>query len=122
MRKALDAAGFDAGAATICQHLAQRHEHPPFRTVGCRPFSYSPRSNDGQTIMVVMGLSRRRTGRDGRPRYAAYWLDVRGRERSAGSGALQPVSRPDLPRLVDKWKSLSQLAKPPLGSALTVAA
>jgi integrase len=32
-----------------------------------------------------MGFSRRRTGRDGRPRYTAYYLDVRGRERSAGS-------------------------------------
>ena len=36
-------------------------------------------------MVVVMGFSRRRTGRDGKPRYTAYYLDVRGRERSAGS-------------------------------------
>jgi Homeodomain-like domain len=29
LRKELAAAGFDAGAATICHHLAQRHPHPP---------------------------------------------------------------------------------------------
>jgi integrase len=32
-----------------------------------------------------MGFSRKRTGRDGKPRYTAYYLDTRGRERSAGS-------------------------------------
>ena len=32
-----------------------------------------------------MGYSRERTGRDGRPRYTAYYWDVRGRERSAGT-------------------------------------
>jgi integrase len=32
-----------------------------------------------------MGFSRKRTGRDGRPRYTAYYLDIRGRERSAGT-------------------------------------
>jgi integrase len=36
-----------------------------------------------------MGFSRRRTGRDGRPRYTAYYLDSRGRERSAGSFGLK---------------------------------
>jgi hypothetical protein len=32
-----------------------------------------------------MGYSRERTGRDGKPRYTAYYWDVRGRERSAGT-------------------------------------
>lgn len=32
-----------------------------------------------------MGFSRRRAGRDGRPHYTAYYLDIRGRERSAGT-------------------------------------
>ena len=45
-----------------------------------------PRSNDGQMIkVVVMGFSRKRTGRDGKPRYTAYYLDIRGQERSAGT-------------------------------------
>jgi integrase len=34
---------------------------------------------------MVMGFSRKRAGRDGRPRYTAYYLDIRGRERSAGT-------------------------------------
>jgi hypothetical protein len=34
---------------------------------------------------VVMGFSRKRTGRDGKPRYTAYYLDLRGQERSAGT-------------------------------------
>jgi integrase len=33
----------------------------------------------------VVGFSRRRVGRDGRPRYTAYYLDVRGAARSAGT-------------------------------------
>lgn len=45
-----------------------------------------PRSNDGQTIkVVVMGFARKRIGRDGKPRYTAYYLDIRGQERSAGT-------------------------------------
>jgi integrase len=32
-----------------------------------------------------MGFSRKRSGRDGRSRYTAYYLDIRGRERSAGT-------------------------------------
>ena len=32
-----------------------------------------------------MGFSRKRASRDGRPRYTAYYLDIRGRERSAGT-------------------------------------
>ena len=32
-----------------------------------------------------MGFSRKRTGRDGKPRYTAYYFDIRGQERSAGT-------------------------------------
>jgi integrase len=32
-----------------------------------------------------MGYSRKRVGRDGKPRYTAYYLDIRGKERSAGT-------------------------------------
>ena len=32
-----------------------------------------------------MGFSRKRTGGDGKPRYTAYYLDIRGHERSAGT-------------------------------------
>jgi len=32
-----------------------------------------------------MGFARKRTGRDGKPRYTAYYLDIRGQERSAGT-------------------------------------
>ena len=32
-----------------------------------------------------MGYSRIRNGRDGKPRYTAYYWDIRGRERSAGT-------------------------------------
>jgi integrase len=35
--------------------------------------------------VVGLGFSRKRTGRDGRPRYTAYYVDVKGRERSAGT-------------------------------------
>ena len=34
-----------------------------------------------------MGFSRRRRGKDGRPRYTAYYRDLRGREVSAGTFA-----------------------------------
>src|SRR5713101_6295655 len=34
---------------------------------------------------VVMGFARKRAGRDGKPRYTAYYLDIRGQERSAGT-------------------------------------
>ena len=45
-----------------------------------------PWSNDGQMIKVVrMGFSRKRIGRYGKPRYTAYYLDIRGQERSAGT-------------------------------------
>src|SRR5512135_3078508 len=32
-----------------------------------------------------MGFSRKRIGLDGNPRYTAYYLDIRGQERSAGT-------------------------------------
>jgi integrase len=35
--------------------------------------------------VVVMGFSRKRIGRDGKPRYTAYFRDIRGEERSAGT-------------------------------------
>ena len=35
--------------------------------------------------VVVMGFSRKRIGRDGKPRYTAYYLDIREQERSAGT-------------------------------------
>jgi hypothetical protein len=35
--------------------------------------------------VVEMGFSRKRIGRDGKPRYTAYYLDIRGQERSAGT-------------------------------------
>jgi hypothetical protein len=34
-----------------------------------------------------MGQSRRRSGRDGKPRYTAYYDDITGRRRSAGTFA-----------------------------------
>jgi integrase len=35
--------------------------------------------------VVAMGYSRKRTGRDGKSRYTAYYLDIRGQDRSAGT-------------------------------------
>jgi hypothetical protein len=32
-----------------------------------------------------VGFSRKRLGKDGKPRYTAYYVDVRGKERSAGT-------------------------------------
>lgn len=34
---------------------------------------------------VRVGFSRKRTGRDGKPRYTAYYVDIKSRERSAGT-------------------------------------
>ncbi|MGH3713664.1 MAG: tyrosine-type recombinase/integrase [Micromonosporaceae bacterium] len=47
-------------------------------------FTVKPRSNDHEESM---GYSRKRTGRDGKPRYTSYYWDLRGRERSAGTYA-----------------------------------
>jgi integrase len=48
--------------------------------------THSSRSIDGQMIKgKAMGYSRLRTGLDGKPRYTAYYWDIRGRERSAGT-------------------------------------
>jgi integrase len=35
--------------------------------------------------VAIVGFARKRPGRDGKPRYTAYYLDIRSRERSAGS-------------------------------------
>ena len=45
-----------------------------------------------------MGFSRKRTGRDGKPRYTAYYLDIRGQERSAGTFSNKKDAN-------DAWKS-----------------
>ena len=37
--------------------------------------------------VVGVGFPRRRLGRDGKPRYTAYYMDVKGKERSAGTYA-----------------------------------
>ena len=42
--------------------------------------------------VVSMGFSRKRIGRDGKPRYTAYYLDIRGQERSAGTFASKKAS------------------------------
>jgi len=39
-----------------------------------------------------MGFSRKRIGLDGRPRYTAYYLDIRGQERSAGTFSSRKAS------------------------------
>src|ERR1043165_1226173 len=44
------------------------------------------RSNDGQMILGVgLGFSRKRVGKNGKYRYTAYYPDIQGRERSAGT-------------------------------------
>jgi integrase len=47
---------------------------------------------------VIMGFSRKRTGRDGKPRYTAYYADIRGQERSAGTFGRKKESE-------DAWKA-----------------
>jgi hypothetical protein len=60
-------------------------------TVQYRPLTPCPRSNDGQMIkVVVMGFSRKRIGRDGKPRYTAYYLDIR---EQSGPRAPSPARR-----------------------------
>jgi Phage integrase, N-terminal SAM-like domain len=44
-----------------------------------------------------MGFSRKRAGRDGKPRYTAYYLDIRGQERSAGTFPTKKAAN-------DAWK------------------
>jgi integrase len=39
-----------------------------------------------------MGFSRKRIGRDGKPRYTAYYADIRGQERSAGTFSSKKAS------------------------------
>jgi hypothetical protein len=50
----------------------------------------SAATSHGQTtvkrsVRGIMGYSRNRPGQDGRPRYTAYYWDLRGRECSAGT-------------------------------------
>ena len=45
-----------------------------------------------------MGFSRRRIGRDGKPKYTAYYRDIRGKERSAGTFGRKKESD-------DAWKA-----------------
>jgi integrase len=47
---------------------------------------------------VIMGFSRKRMGRDGKPRYTAYYRDIRGEERSAGTFVRKKESD-------DAWKA-----------------
>jgi hypothetical protein len=42
--------------------------------------------------VMVMGFSRKRIGREGKPRYTAYYLDIRGQERSAGTFSSRKAS------------------------------
>ena len=51
-----------------------------------------------------MGFSRKRAGRDGKPRYTAYYVDIRGQERSAGTFS----SRKDAN---DAWKSAEAMVR-----------
>src|SRR5215471_8365016 len=44
-----------------------------------------------------MGFSRRRPGKDGKPRYTAYYRDLRGREVSAGTFARKGPDAEDAP-------------------------
>jgi integrase len=48
--------------------------------------------------VVIMGFERKRPGRDGKPRYTAYYLDLRGSERSAGTFATKKDAK-------DAWKA-----------------
>ena len=41
--------------------------------------------------VVSMGFSRKRVGLDGKPRYTAYYLDIRGQERSAIGRRVSPA-------------------------------
>lgn len=42
--------------------------------------------------VVSMGFSRKRIGLDGKPRYTAYYLDIRGQERSGGTFSSKKVA------------------------------
>lgn len=58
----------------------------PCRVGGYRPLTHGPRSDHGQPPEVNdVGFSRKRGGRNGRVRYTAYYKDLKGRERSAGT-------------------------------------
>ena len=61
----------------------------PLGAVQCHVAALSSRSNDGQTILsqgkAPWGFSRKRAGKDGRPRYTAYYRDTKDRKCSAGT-------------------------------------
>jgi integrase len=50
-----------------------------------------------------MGFSRKRVGKDGKPRYTAGYLDIRGRERSAGTFSNKKDARDDLRHVHASW-------------------
>jgi integrase len=54
-------------------------------TVEIAQFTVKRRSSDQVVGVVKMGFSRKRTSRDGKPRYTAYYVDAKGHERSAGT-------------------------------------
>jgi hypothetical protein len=51
-----------------------------------------------------MGFSRKRVGRDGKPRYTAYYVDIRGQERSAGTFSSKKDAN-------DAWKSAEAMVR-----------
>jgi integrase len=70
----------------ICIIAARSH------TVGTNQYRRMPGADIPSTVKRRsddhggdMGFSRKRTGRDGKSRYTAYYLDIRGQERSAGT-------------------------------------
>jgi hypothetical protein len=58
-----------------------------------------------------MGFSRKRIGKDGKPRYTAYYLDIRGQERSAGTFSNKKDAN-------DAWKAAEAQCPPPLRMSL----
>ena len=62
-----------------------------------------------------MGFSRKRTGRDGKPRYTAYYLDIRGQERSAGTFSNKKDAN-------DAWKDAEAARPRRAGRAIPAAA
>src|SRR5712691_1212740 len=54
--------------------------------------------------VVIMGFARKRIGQDGKPRYTAYYLDLRGNEQSAGTFATKKDAN-------DAWKDAESRVK-----------
>jgi hypothetical protein len=57
----------------------------PVGAVRCHVAALSSRSNDHGSEDGAVGFSRKRAGKDGRPRYTAYYRDLKDRECSAGT-------------------------------------